>query len=112
MQDEEQKSPANHFELACELVYLGTLMVAVYIGGVLLLGKLINRYMPIWFLNPLCFFSILALLAGWMVGMKFWKPKSLTIKIIKKNLYVFVLALLASILTHWLMIKAMREILH
>ncbi len=111
MQDKEQKSPVNRFEIACEVVFLAIVAIVVYGGGILLLGKPISRYMPVWFLNPLCFFSILALDTIWIVGMKFWRPKNITIKIIKKILYVLVLALSASVLTSWFMIKLLRGIL-
>jgi len=111
MLDKEQKEPVNRFEIACEIVFLAIMAIGIYIGAILLLGKPISRYMPIWFLNPLCFFSILALDALWIMGMKFWRTKNVTIKIIKKILSVFVLALSASVLTHWLIIKLLRAIL-
>lgn len=112
MQDNEQKSPVDRFERACEIVFLGIVAIVVYGGGILLLGKPINRYMPVGFLNPLCFFSILALDAIWIIGMKFWRPKNETIRIIKKILSVLVLALSASVLTHWSILNLFDRIMH
>jgi branched-subunit amino acid transport protein len=111
MQENEQKIPIDRFEVTCEIVFLTILAIVVYVGGILFLGKPISRYMPVWFLNPLCFFSILALDAIWIMGMKFWRTKNVTIKIIKKILSTLVLSLSASVLTSWLIIRFLRAIL-
>lgn len=111
MKDDEQKNPVDRFERACEIVFLGLLAIVVYGGGILYLGEPIFRYTPRWFLNPLCFFSMLVLAALLIIGMKFWRPKNETIRIIKKILSVLVLALYASVLTHWLLIKLLAAIM-
>jgi hypothetical protein len=112
MQDDEQQNPVDRFECACEIVFLGFLAIVVYGGGILYLGKPINLYMPVGFLNPLFFFSILALDAFWIIGMKFWRTKNITINIIKKILSVLVLALSASVLTHWAILNLFERIMH
>jgi len=111
MQDDEQKKPVDRFERACEIVFLGLLAIVVYGGGILYLGKPIVHYMPVRFLNPLCFFFMLVLAAFWIIGMKFWCPKNETIRIIKKILSILLLALSASVLTLWLMLKLLAAIL-
>lgn len=103
MQEDEQKGPVNRFEIACEIGFLTIMAIAIYIGGILFLGKPIARLIP-WFFGPIGFFMILLLDVIWIVGMKISKIKSVQMKIIKKISSVFVFALSGSLLTLWLIL--------
>jgi len=109
MQDKEQKSQTNRFEIACQIVFLAIMAIAVYIGGVLLLGKPIAHHIP-WFFGPIGPSIILLLNVTWIVGMKIWKLKTEQMKIIKKILSVFLFSLSASLLTLWLILKLLSSI--
>jgi uncharacterized membrane protein len=98
--------------LAYQVVFLTLLAILTYFGGIILLAKPINYYMPNWFFNPICFLSILIFDTIWIVWMKLWHPKSSTINIIRKILSVFVLAFSASILTHWSILNILHGIMH
>jgi drug/metabolite transporter (DMT)-like permease len=111
MQEYKQESSANRFEIACQIVLLTLLAIAVYVGSIFFLGRPISRYMPVWFLSTFCLFSILALGLFSMVGLKFWRPKTSAKKTLKKIVCVSIFAFFASLLTHWLLIKVLREIL-
>jgi hypothetical protein len=116
MQDDDQKSPANWFDRACEIVFLTAMAIGVWVGGTLLLAKLLAKpianYMPLWFLDRPFFFCILAFDAVWIIGMKLWRPKNVTINTIKKMVFVSVLALSASVLTHWSILKLFDKTMH
>jgi hypothetical protein len=112
MQREEQKNQTDHLEKALEIIVLSVMAIIIYIGGILFLGKPISRYMPVWFLSPLCFLFILALVVAWIIGMKFWRPKNLTVKIVKKILCISVIALFVSVLTHWFILNAFDKMMH
>ena len=110
MRDKEQKSPVNRFGIICEIVFLGIVAIAVYVGATLLLGEPINRHMPNWFFGPIGLFMILGFDIIWVIGMKIWKLKSVQVKIIKKILSVLVFALSASVLTCWLILNLLSDV--
>ncbi len=109
MQEDEQKSPVNRFDVACEIVFLVIMAIAIYVGGVLFLGKPIAHQMP-WFFSPIGPFMILGFDIIWIIGMKLQKVKIVQIKIIKKILSVLVFSLSASLLTLWLILKLLSSI--
>lgn len=109
MQEEEQKSPVNRFEVACEIVSLTVLAVAVYIGGLLLLYFPIAFHMPEWFFGPLGCFIILGFDIVWITGRRLWNPLRSKTRIIKKTLSVLIFSLSASVLTCWLVLNILRR---
>jgi hypothetical protein len=103
MQDNEQKTPINRFEVFCEIVFLTILAIAIYIGGTLFLGKPIAHLIP-WFFGPIGVFAIIFLDVMYIVGMKTTRVKTREAKMAKKIISVFVFALSASLLTLWLIL--------
>ncbi len=110
MQKGEQKSTANRFVIAFEIVFLTITAIVVYGGGILLLGEPINRHMPNWFFSPIGFFMIIGIDIIWIFCVKLWKPKSVQMRIIIKILSVFIFALSASVLTNWLILNLLSDI--
>jgi len=110
MQEEEQKSPANRFETACEIVSLGILAIAVYVGAIWLLGEPINRHMPVWFSGSAGPLMILGVDIAWIFGIKLRKSKTKRMSRVKRFLSVLIFSLSASVLTSWLILNLLSDI--
>lgn len=110
MQEDEQKSPVNRFEIACEIVFLTIMAIAVYVGSIWLLGEPINRHMPNWFFSPIGLFMILGLDVIWIFCMKLRKSKTKRMSRVKRFLSVLIFSLSASVLTSWLILNLLSDI--
>ena len=103
MQNEEEKNQTGHLEKKLEIVFLIIMAIAIYIGGILFLGKPVNRLMP-WFFSPIGFVVVLLADFIWVVVMKMSNVRSFQIRVAKKIVSVFIFALSASLLTLWLIL--------
>jgi hypothetical protein len=84
--------------------------IIIYVTGILLLGRPINRYMPNWFFGPWGFVLVLGFDMFWILCIKLWCPKNERLKILKKIMSVAVFALSASILTSWLILTLFQNV--
>jgi len=111
MQENEQKSPVDRFEVACQVVFLTVAGIALYFIGIKwVLGR--EWYYP-WRIIPvkLSALIVLGLDATWIIAMKKWlRLKNIHIKIILKILTMFVLTLSAMILTDLYLIYLFRHV--
>jgi hypothetical protein len=109
MQQDESEVAKNRFDSGCEIVILSLIAIAVYVGGVLFLGKPISHRIP-WFWGPLGLFGVLGFDTIWLVATRLHKPQSLQLRIAGKILSVVLFALSGSLLTLWLILKLLSSI--
>jgi hypothetical protein len=94
------------YEIAC----LGIEAVAIYVAGIVLLGRPINWYMPNWFFGPAGLVLVLGFDVLWGVCIRLWRPTNERLHGFKKVLSVAVFALSASVLTSWLILRLFQNI--
>jgi hypothetical protein len=105
MQENKQKPSVKHGSSAYEIIFLGMLAVAVYIGGLLLLYFPIAFYMPKWFFGPLGCFIILGFDVIWVIGNRSWSPLKSRSQMTKKISSVLIFSLSTSVLSCWLVLN-------
>jgi hypothetical protein len=84
--------------------------VAIYVAGIILLGRPINWYMPNWFFGPAGLILVLGFDTLWGMGIRLWRPIDERLKVLKKVLSVAVFALSASVLTSWLILTLFQNV--
>lgn len=95
------ESKNNWFGTVLDAITIAPIALAVFIGGIWLLIKVIGRFMPYWFSGFAGPVTVLGFDILLFVIMRWWRPRSGQLKALKKLLFVILFSFSASILAVW-----------
>jgi len=93
-----------------EVITLIAMAIVVFIGGMYLLVRVIGRFIPFWFSGLAGPLLVLGFDVLWCVGMRWWRPGGNQLKVLKKIVFVTVLALSTAVLTCWCIGYPFRQV--